>query len=169
MTYHPEIHHRRSIRLRHYDYSSNGAYFVTLCVNQRQCLLGDIDSDTMVLNDFGRIVQQSWEWLGRRHASIHFDSFVIMPNHCHGIVVIDRSGEERVKPLGRLIGAFKTISTKEINRCRHVAGEPFWQRNYYDRIIRNEQELTAAQEYIANNPQQWHLDQNNPAPRRGGS
>lgn len=167
MPYNPDIHHRRSIRLKEYDYSQAGAYYVTLCTYQRECLFGEIIDGEMRLNDWGRIIYDSWEWLGQQYAYVDLYEWVIMPNHFHGIIVIDdRRGGSRTaltqKPLGRLVGAFKTVSSKQINKLRDNPGCPVWQRNYYEHVIRNDDDLNRIREYIINNPMQWELDENNP-------
>lgn len=175
-----EKHHRRSIRLKGYDYSQAGAYFVTICTQNRVCLFGEIVDGEMRLNDAGKIVADSWQWLASQYDYIELDEWVIMPNHIHGIIVVnERRGDSRIaptqiaptqtgptgkrKPIGRLIGAFKTVSTKHINIMRGMAGIPVWQRNYYEHIIRNDESLNRIREYIANNPLQWALDRDNPA------
>lgn len=86
--FNPDIHHRRSIRLRHYDYASEGAYFVTICAQNRECLYGEVFNGEMVLNDAGRVVESVWCALPDRFPSIELDAFVVMPNHFHGIIVI---------------------------------------------------------------------------------
>lgn len=99
MTYNPEVHHRRSIRLREFDYSSAGAYFVTLCVQGRECLFGGIVQDDMVLNEAGRKVEEAWRLLPGRFMSVTVDEFVVMPNHLHGIILLnERRGEPCVRP-----------------------------------------------------------------------
>jgi REP element-mobilizing transposase RayT len=172
MNYNPEKHHRRSIRLKDYDYSQSGAYFVTICSWSRECLFGEIIDGNMQLEEFGQIIQENWIWLSHQYKYVHLDEWSVMPNHLHGIIVIndDGRGGSRTAPtniikrksLGRLIGAFKTVSTKQINLIRNTPGEPVWQRNYYERIIRNEDELNHIREYIINNPSQWAEDENNP-------
>ena len=92
MTYDPAIHRRRSIRLQGYDYSRSGAYFVTICVQNRQCLLGNITNEEMQLNDAGKIIQTVWNEIPKHYPGIKTDEFVIMPNHFHSIVVIDIVG-----------------------------------------------------------------------------
>jgi REP element-mobilizing transposase RayT len=172
--YDPNRHHRRSIRLKGYDYTTAGAYFVTLCVEGRQDLLGDIVDGNLQLNEYGRIVETSWEWLGQQYPYVDLDEWVVMPNHLHGIVVIcddrrgdSRKGDSRIastkrKPLGRLVGAFKTVSTKQINLVRGTPAATIWQRNYYEHIIRNEGELARIRKYIVENPLKWDLVQENP-------
>jgi REP element-mobilizing transposase RayT len=174
--YDPAIHRRRSIRLQGYDYSHAGAYFVTLCTQDRECLFGDIVDGEMRLNDAGRIVANSWEWLAEQYDHVSLDEYVVMPNHAHGIIVItgDCRGGSRTapttgirKPIGRLIGAFKTVSTKRINELRENGGTKLWQRNYWEHIVRNEPELNRIREYIHNNPARWELDSLNAG--KGGS
>ena len=160
---------RRSIRLKGYDYSKAGAYFVTICTRNRQCLFGDIADGKMVLNDVGQMVCKAWEWLATQYDYVELYEWVIMPNHMHGIIVIaDGRGGSRTaptgnrKPVGRLVGAFKTVSTKRINRLHGTPGAKLWQRNYYERIIRNDAELNRIREYIAGNPRRWDMDRENP-------
>ena len=175
MTSSPDKHLRRSIRLQGYDYSRAGAYFVTVCTRNRECLFGDIVNGEMRLNDAGRIVADSWEWLAKQNDQVSLDGYVVMPNHAHGIIVItdDCRGGSRTaltrtaptgqrKPIGRLIGAFKTVSTKRINELRTTAAARLWQRNYYERIIRNEDELHRIRQYIIDNPVRWEMDRENP-------
>ena len=176
-----DIHHRRSVRLRGYDYSQAGAYFVTIVTQDRLCLFGDVVRDEMRLNTTGRLVEAAWKWLGTRYPHVELDMYVVMPNHLHGIIVIvDRGrggsrsdtvtrgqGGSRTaptrKPLGRLIGAFKTVVTRQVNLALNTPGQQLWQRNYYEHVIRDEDELGRAREYIVDNPMKWALDSENPA------
>lgn len=157
--YDPAIHHRRSIRLRGYDYRQAGAYFVTISTYQYAPIFGEIADDAMRLNAYGQIVAEDWHWLADHHESVELDAFVIMPNHLHGIIVITNgeggSRTARTKPLGRLIGAFKTVSTKHINEWRETPGATLWHRNYYEHIIRNATDLDRIREYIATNTARW--------------
>jgi len=166
--------HRRSLRLSNYDYNRSGAYFVTLCTLDRACLFGHIDMDAMHLSSIGESVLASWLWLATQYPYVSLDSFVIMPNHLHGILFIgsteggSRTAPTKIKSLGRLIGAFKTVSTKSINALNGTS-TALWQRNYYEHVIRNETDLSRIREYIQNNPAQWALDKENPIFRMGGS
>ncbi|MBI4773737.1 MAG: transposase [Deltaproteobacteria bacterium] len=163
-------HNRRSIRLHGYDYSRAGVYFVTICAWNRECLFGDAVDGKPILNDFGLKVAESWEWLATRHGYVDLDERVIMPNHLHGVIVITDvlEGGSRTaptknrKPIGRLVGAFKTVSTKRINDLRGTPSAKIGQSNYYEHIIRNDDELNRIREYIANNPAQWDVDRENP-------
>lgn len=164
-------HHRRSIRLKGYDYAQAGAYFVTMCTRDRACLFGDITDERMCLNDCGQLVADSWRWLSGRYPYVGLDEWVVMPNHLHGIIILiepDGRGGSRTAPtqnhksLGRLIGAFKTVSTKRLNAIRHTPGDSVWQRNYYEHIVRDEESLARIRQYIIDNPSRWDEDRENP-------
>jgi putative transposase len=173
-------HHRRSIRLKDYDYTNPGVYFVTICTWNRECLFGDIVNGGMQLNDFGEIVIREWRYTGDiRRTNVELDEFVIMPNHVHGILTIISGngcrGMARHAPtvrqfanpvaqsLSSIIGSFKSAVTRQINISRNHPGMPVWQRNYYEHIIRNETEMDRIRQYIIHNPSQWDNDENNPA------
>jgi REP element-mobilizing transposase RayT len=167
---------RRSIRLPGYDYSQPGAYFVTVCADGRRCIFGEVAQDRVVLGPVGAIVAQAWDWLPTQYPYLELDTWMLMPNHLHGILILHedtmiamRRGGSRAaptqderKPLGQLIGAFKTVSTKEVNRLRGTPGAPLWQRGFYEHIIRNENDLVRIREYTLTNPAQWSLDRENP-------
>jgi REP element-mobilizing transposase RayT len=173
MKYDPNKHHRRSIRLKGYDYSQAGAYFVTIVTWQRECLFGEVVDGEMVLNDFGKIIDETWRWLENQYPYVELGIRVVMPNHSHVILLVhdERRGGSRTaptlpvkrKPLGRLIGAFKTVSTKQINLLRGTEGQVVWQRNYYEHIIRGEREMDRIHRYIESNPSMWADDDENPA------
>jgi putative transposase len=173
--------HRRSIRLQRYNYANPGAYFVTICTQGQKCLFGEVTNGEVRLNESGTVVTNCWQWLPSQYRHVDLDEWVVMPNHFHGIIILSDDGDVcrggsrtapteavRRKPLGGLIGAFKTVSTKEINELRGSRGSPLWQRNYYEHVIRNENELNKIREYILSNPLQWALDRENPAMRAGG-
>ncbi len=186
MKYNPDIHHRRSIRLREYDYSRAGAYFITVCAQDRACLFGDLVDGEMWLNDAGRMVQKWWGELNQKYPTIETDEFVVMPNHFHGVIMIV-GADLRVcpnqgthtgaplhgsplpgAPLSRIIQWFKTMTTNEYIRHVKTDGRTafpgrLWQRNYYEHIIRNDESLNLIREYIMSNPSQWGFDRENPA------
>ncbi|MBW4053973.1 MAG: transposase [Proteobacteria bacterium] len=165
MTFNPDIHHRRSIRLKEYNYAEGGAYFVTICAFQRECLFGDVVDGEMQLNEIGMIAQDAWDDLPKHYSHVELDQFVIMPNHVHGIVVLNAAVEISPKRHGfpEIVRAFKSFSAKRVNQLRVNPGCPMWQRNYFERVIRNEDDLSKAREYIVNNPMKWELDKENPA------
>lgn len=192
MEYDREKHHRRSIRLKGYDYSQSGFYFVTICCYQRQCLFGDIVDGVMRLNRYGEIVNKEWMRSSEIRQEIALDKYVVMPNHFHGILIITQNNisinskivganehspplqplnqsiipSMKPKSLSSLMAGFKSSVTKQINLIRNAPGTPIWQRNYYEHIIRNEESLNKIREYIVNNPLSWQNDQlhpNNPS------
>jgi REP element-mobilizing transposase RayT len=162
MKFDPKFHHRRSIRLKGYDYSRAGAYFVTLVTRQRECLFGDVLNGEMRLNELGEVVSANWQWLETQYPYVELGGWVVMPNHLHGILIIHNTGSRggsrsdptpiKRKPLGGLVGAFKTVSTKQINLLRHTEGIPIWQRNYYEHIIRDQEDMEGIWNYIESNP-----------------
>jgi putative transposase len=164
---------RRSIRLPDYDYSREGAYFVTLCVHDRGCLFGEIVDGAMHLNECGALVASEWSRTAAIRPQVVLDEFVVMPNHFHGIVMLEVS-RRGVLPyarpnfrspsqtLGAIFRGFKSTTTKRINEIRGTLGTGVWQRNYYEHVVRNDEELQRIREYIVNNPAQWALDRENP-------
>ncbi|KPL89058.1 transposase [Ardenticatena maritima] len=183
--YDPNRHHRRSIRLKGYDYTQPGAYFVTICTHERAHLFGRVVDGEMVLNAWGEIVRDEWFRTAdiRANVELYADEFVVMPNHVHGIIWIvetDLVGAQRrcaptgpspggitpnnVAPgsLGAIVRAFKSAVTRRINIQRNTPGGRIWQRNYYEHIIRTQRALHAIRRYIADNPRRWHLDRHNP-------
>lgn len=241
MHYNPDRHHRRSIRLPRHDYANTGAYFVTICTRHRAPLFGSIRNGIMNLSDYGRIVNSVWQGLPEHYPYVTLDEFVVMPDHIHGIIMIndnaklaipgtceyaqhtpfvipcvverpqpktvgaqfncallkpdftqpqtvrlidterarlnrapteptwmmnDISGDDNdiigmemiavpKHPLGQIVGSLKSFSTREINRVRDMRGTSAWQRNYYERVIRNDDELNRIRTYIAENPARW--------------
>jgi REP element-mobilizing transposase RayT len=167
---------RRSIHLKHYDYSLNGLYFVTICIYQHKCLLGDIVDGVMLLNNAGRMVARQWVDLKNRFDSIVLHEFVVMPNHFHGIIeIINNPSEVHIgssdevdcslgkKTIGSIVGAFKSLSTNEyIEKVKQGSwprfDEYFWQRNYYEHIIRDEVAYLKISEYVQFNALKWGDD-----------
>jgi putative transposase len=180
------IHRRRSLRLKGYDYSMAGAYFVTICTQDRACLFGDVTAGGMRLNDAGQTVATLWEAIATRFSGVEIDQFVVMPNHLHGILVLPDAREAttkeattRVAPtvgaplvgaparLGDVVGAFKSLATVSYITGVKTHGWPgfrgrLWQRNYYEHIIRDEPALNRVRRYIDENPARWEFDDENP-------
>ena len=163
------FHRHHSTRLADYDYSQNGAYFVTLCTWQRIKLFGEIVAGGMQLNDWGKIVEQAWIHTNHAFPNTIMDLFVIMPNHLHGVIVIDYPGTIPARPfnesLGTIIGQFKSRASKHIlavTRRIPITPGQIWQRNYYEHIIRNESEWDRIRKYIETNPMNWNSDDENP-------
>lgn len=168
-------HGRKSIRLKEFDYSSAGAYFVTICTHDRECLFGTVADEKIVLNDIGRIVENEWLQTAEIRDNVFTDAYIIMPNHVHGILFIEemanvgatgpvaptKSGTLQPNTLGSIIGQFKSVVTKKIRRSGRINFK--WQRGFYDRVIRNDDELNRIREYIVYNPLKWQEDNDNPA------
>jgi putative transposase len=157
----PKIHNRRSIRLKGYDYSHSGYYFITICTQNKSCLFGLIENGIMHLNELGVIVNSHLENIGHRFPQVRVVDYVIMPNHIHCILVIENDEETHAKrsTLGQILRFFKSKSAIEINKMLGRENDRLWQRNYYEHIIRNEEELANIQEYIFRNPSQWDKDE----------
>lgn len=162
----PVFPYRRNPRLPGYDYSSEGLYFVTLCTQQRRFYFGEIVDGEMHLSEAGKIINRIWS--DRFRFSADSDTWIVMPNHVHGIIKIggidmdaSRIASPR-KPLGGLIAAFKTISTKRINEIRSTPGAIVWQRNFYEHIIGTDRALEQIVAYIHDNPMRWERDPENP-------
>ena len=193
----PDIYHRRSIRLKGYDYTQPGAYFVTICIQDRDYLLGAIRGAQMILNEAGAMLARWWTELPHKFPAVEIDEYMVMPNHFHGVVVIvdpnpagadhvvaDHAGaahvgaDLRVRPgagthtgAGTHVGVplptvmqwFKTMTTNEyIWGVKQYGWAPFrgklWQRNYYEHIIRDQNDLDRVRRYIRHNPLNWQKD-----------
>ncbi len=163
---------RKSPRLLENDYSQEGAYFVTLCLQRKKCLFGQIIDGRVRLNPGGDMVGKWWKELERKFPSVTTDYYVTMPNHFHGIVFIGTSeGGHMGPPLQRMMQWFKTMTTNEyVHGVKEYGWLAFpgtlWQRSFYDHLVRDEKSLNRIREYIANNPLRWELDRENP--RRKG-
>jgi putative transposase len=173
--YDPQIHHRRSIRLKKYDYSREGLYYITLCVKDRFHLFGQIINEQMALNEYGEIVKTEWLKIPETRPNIQLGEYIVMPDHFHGIIIIgaDSVGailggaihespqpnesplQRRKMVLPKIIGRFKMVSSKQINLLRNTPGIPVWQRDYYEHIIRDERAFLNISSYIINNPRNW--------------
>ena len=181
MSFDRTLHHRRSLRLKEYDYSWAGWYYVTICTKQRVRVLGKIHDDSVKLSAVGEIVQKCWTCLTSDFHTVELDEYVIMPNHLHGIIILGdspRRGLINQTPtqeksegywqlmknpdlkVGKIMRHFKAKASKLIHDAGF--GSFAWQRNYHDHIIRNDADLTRIRQYIRNNPLKWALDEENP-------
>ena len=166
---------RRSIRLKNYDYSQAGAYFVTIVARDRRCEFGEVVDGTLRLNYHGNVVAQCWELLPEHFQNVQTDAFVVMPNHFHGIVAVgarhavplhsEREGFAKpvAASLPTIIRSFKSACSKRINELTPEHSGPLWQRNYFEHIIRNEGSLNRIRQYILDNPVRWEFDRDNPS------
>ena len=188
MKYNPHIHHRRSIRLKGYDYSQAGAYFITICTHDRECLFGKIAGGEMTLNDAGKIANKCWIQIPKHFPNVILYEHIVMPNHVHGIIELVKNdatnvvvvGVQNFEPLqqqqqstepprnefqkiiprsiGSIIRGYKIGVTKWFRNKSQPQPQPVWQRNYYEHIIRSEQSYQTISDYIINNPAKWKDD-----------
>ena len=187
--------HWRSLRLKGYDYAQAGAYFITIATRDRACMFGDVVINTTIeathalplrngascadivrLNEFGEIARCCWMEIPDHFPFVELDAFVIMPNHVHGIVVIDTMAEAtpagathasrppgpKPKSIAAIVGSYKSAVSRRVNALRGMAGVPVWQPNYYEHVVRDERGLNRIREYIQNNPARWAEDTENP-------
>ena len=176
-------------RLKDFKYSTEGAYFITICSNLRSEFFGRIEQENMILSEAGIMLRKWWEKIPQKFPPIRTDYFCVMPNHLHGIILIVaadpcvgrskrdthmgvslRQGEITDKQINisisKVIQWFKTMTTNEYIHGVKEKGWPsfsarLWQKGFYDRVIRNEVELLKIREYIINNPLKWYLDREN--------
>ena len=181
-------HHRKSIRLKGYDYTKAGLYFITICCQNRVHLFGNVINKQMILNDAGKMIEKWFNELQNKFPDIKCHEMVVMPNHIHFIIenigsvgadlrvcsndsnfsktekrVSEILGEHAGSPLHRVLQWFKTMSTNEyIRGIKNNNWIPFdgklWQRNYWEHIIRNDQSYQKISDYIINNPSKWNDD-----------
>lgn len=178
--YNPNIHHRRSIRLKGYDYSQAGLFFITICCQNRICRFGDVVDGEMKLNEYGQIANDEWVKTPEIRPNVELGEFIIMPNHMHGIIRLYGKGElhspqmtnelnvsdilgvcktplrSPSQTIGALVRGYKSSVTKQLGLLGF--DEKLWQRNYWEHIIRNEQSYQTISEYIINNPAKWADD-----------
>ena len=161
---------RTNPRLKGFDYSQTGTYFITVCIQDRLCLLGDIVDGVMHKNAAGQMITTVWNAIPEKYEGVNTDAFVIMPNHIHGIIGLNRKRPENCIRLCNVLQSLKSATTYHYIQGIHAGGWPafnkrLWQRNYYDHIVRNEYDLSRIREYIQNNPKKWQEDKFYPPQR----
>jgi len=153
-----DFQYRKVNRAKPYDYSTSGAYFVTICTNGRAKILGEIVGDGFpVPKPAGRIAEELIRRIPEKYADVWVDQYVIMPDHIHILLQIgQQKGTGNPSPtLGNVIGWYKYQATKEINEYSGCQGQRVFQRSYYDHVIRNQQDYDEVWQYIENNPRKW--------------
>ena len=170
MPYDPEKHHRRSVRIKGYDYTQPGVYYITICTKERQCIFGEVIDGQMRLNFLGDIAHTCWLAIPNHFASFQLDTFVIMPDHVHGLLaIVDNTPVTKQRPIltreqfgqpvrGSIptaIRSYKGAVTRLIHRLCETTEVPVWQDGLYESIIRDEEILNCKRQYIINNPQRW--------------
>ena len=179
---------RKNNRLKNYNYSDNGFYFVTICTKDKKNIFGQYinpvgaqravpetvqeKTPKININQYGQIVCEEWKNTQYLRNNVKLDEFVIMPNHIHGIIIINDTGTARCAPTGlvrgpvscslsAIIRSFKSAVTNRINKLRQTTKLPIWQRSFYDHVIRVDESLYKIREYIRNNPATWDKDEYN--------
>jgi len=170
-------------RLKNWDYGSSGYYFVTICVKNRECVFGNVDDNKMILSESGKIAEKFWLEIPAHFPSVKLDEFIIMPNHIHGIIIIDNHRDVAcnvstrtnnkimsiISPkrgsLSTVIRSYKSNCTKTINKTHNNIYFQ-WQLRFYDHIIRDEKSLNNIRNYIINNPLNWDKDEENQARKK---
>jgi REP element-mobilizing transposase RayT len=185
MTLYKNKYRAESSRLRGWDYSSPGYYFITICTKNRECLFGEIENGKMMPNKYEEILENCWNDLPNHYPNLKLDQFAVMPNHVHGIIIIENDNttvdypntvvETGLKPVStetpditdnthglfEFIRALKTFSARRINEQRQTPGISVWQSRFHDHIIRDENELNRIRKYIIDNPANWGNDDEN--------
>ena len=177
---HAEHFHRRSIRLPEYDYSQAGLYYLTIRTHQPVQLFGRVVDGKMQLNSLGQIAHDEWLRTADVRSNVVLVEFVVMPNHVHVLFwIVDdlirpdtpvacpdgqrirRFGESVPGSVSAIMRQYKSLVTKQINRILNTPVASVWQRNFYERVVRDEREANNTRRCIVENPMQWHLDRNN--------
>ena len=173
---------RQHTRLPSFDYRSCYAYFVTICVNDRLCVFGDVIEDAMNLSRRGIVARDCWLDIPRHHPHVALDCFIVMPNHVHGLLLFEgdppvvatpasplshaRGNRRPAGPisgsLGAVVGSYKSAVTRTINQLRPGAATNLWQQNYYEHVVRNDFAMDRIREYMNLNPERWARDRENP-------
>jgi len=172
------VRRRRSIRMPKFDYASGGVFFVTICVKGRECLFGEVVECQMRLNEAGRLAVDCWESIAVHRRNVELDTYVVMPNHVHGLLRVAPVGATLASPssepalrvahgpppnsIGAIVGAFKADVSRRMNRLRLARRHSVWQRDYHDHLVRNDRALDRIRNYIAANPARWSTDPENP-------
>lgn len=164
---------RRSIRLAHHDYRSPSAYFVTICMRARSCVLGAVKDADVDLTPVGRIARDCWLEIPDHVTGAELDAFVVMPNHLHAILILgersehsspreqchlEQFGHSRSGSLSSAVRSYKAATTRRVRTAADDQSLHLWQRGYFERVIRSARELTRFRRYIEANPGRWQVD-----------
>jgi REP element-mobilizing transposase RayT len=169
---------RRSIRLPGADYTAAGGYFITICTAERREIFGKVENDQAVLSSLGEIVRACWVQIPEHFPAATLKEFVVMPNHLHGIIGLTvgaryivpfvrtaRTPERFQKPvkgsIPTIVRTFKAAVARQARKELGVQDDPIWQRNYFERVLRDGKEYADASRYILENPQRWEWDKEN--------
>lgn len=157
-----EIPNRRSIRLKDFDYAAPNAYFITIVTKNRADFLGSVENGEVILSEEGKIVQNVWNRLPKHYSNVQLDAFIVMPDHIHGILILLEPAcakdEGKRYTVSEIVRGLKSLSSRLINKMNGTPGTPRWQRNYFEHIIRDEEDLHEKREYIIHNANKWGED-----------
>jgi putative transposase len=170
------LHKRRSIRLKDYDYSQSGEYFITICTHNHECLFGEVVDEGIKLSPQGKTAQQCWLDIPMHFNNAELDEYVIMPNHIHGIIILkdnsvgtrhavslhEQFGKPKCGTIPTIVRSFKSAATRQIRILTNEYEIPIWQSRFYEHIIRDDKDLDNVREYITNNPFNWLLEKDVP-------
>ena len=157
---------RKDIRLSDYDYSQQGGYYITICTQDRKCVLSKVRQGTgmerscVILTELGEIAENVLRTLPAQYGFL-LDAYIIMPNHIHTVLIKKKNIAEKQKTVGQFVGAFKSLVTNrwcKVCDARGIMVGKLWQRNYYDHILRNRADYYEKVKYIDENPGKWHMD-----------
>jgi len=150
---------RKPNRIKNFDYTYPNFYFVTICAKDRREYFGEVLNHEMVLNAAGQTAQNFWQEMPKHYKNVKTDEFIVMPNHLHGIIVLEMQANGLRYSLSQIVGSYKNI----VSKILHAGGleDFYWQASFYDHVIRKEESLDKIREYIKNNPRKWDLDRNN--------
>lgn len=181
MTLYKNKYRIETTRLKDWNYSSHGYYFITICTKSKKCFFGNVHNEEMYLSEIGKTSNQHWLEIPEHFENVNLGEFIIMPNHIHGIIIINNDGNIVVetrhgvslrkssmnkfsKPVKGSLSVIINHFKSSVTRCCHKNGYFYfsWQSRFYDHIIRNEKSLKEIREYIINNPAKWELDEYNP-------
>ena len=151
---------RKSTRLKEFDYSQFGYYFVTICIKERKDFFSKIKNSSIILSKYGNIISEILINM-QSYYNVEIDYYVIMPDHIHLIIILDKDESKKNYSLSDVIGKFKSFSSKKIRKVLEVEEKFEWQKSFYDRIIRNEKELYKIRKYIQENPLRWDIEKDN--------
>jgi REP element-mobilizing transposase RayT len=165
------LNQRKPNRLRNYDYSQGGYYFVTICTQSRIEFFGEIQNGAMVLNENGKIAEKVWIGIPEHFGNVELDEFVVMPNHIHGIIVVKKDivgnrhacslQKRQYQTIPVVVGSYKSAVTRNIRKIKSSGSGFVWQKSFYDHIIRDGSSLNRIREYVINNSIQWDTDVEN--------
>jgi len=155
---HAPIKRRKNLRMKKHDYSSKAAYFITILTKNKKQVFGEVCKGKLILNDFGKIVRREWRRTESIRQEVADGGYVVMPNHFHGLLLINAGKGKRKQNLGAIVKGFKAAVTKAVREASNNSIMEVWHRNYYESIINNKKQFYRVKNYMASNPRNWIKD-----------